>query len=175
MCLVYNWSCIIVVLFFKENFKVTNYIGSILKWLIILSHLWLNATDWQTLQQLCHVGHSALCSFYCWLEYCSCHRMSWQMQSTALLHEMIKGRLCIFRLYTDALYHHLLQESYIKEHTASKFTYFLIPFSKSQTLFDQYRLSLGTYKLSGGITRCKAVPLVDMMVFIVDQNMWEIC
>jgi hypothetical protein len=50
-----------------------------------------------------------------------------------------------------------------------------MPFSKSWTLFDQYRLSLGTYKLTAGITRCKAVPLVDMMIFIVDQNMWEIC
>lgn len=101
------------------------FLKKILKWLFILSHLWLNATDWQTLQQLCHVGHSAVCFFYCWLEHCSCHRMFWQMQSTALLHEMIKGRLFIFRSYTDALYHHLLQESYIKEHTASKFTFFL--------------------------------------------------
>jgi hypothetical protein len=125
------------------------FLKKILKCLIILSHLWLNATDWQTLQQLCHVGHSALCSFHCWLEHCSCHRMSWQMQSPALLHEMIKERLCIFRSYTDALYHHLLQESYVKEHTASKLTYVLIPFIKFQTWFDQYRLSLGTYKLTG--------------------------
>jgi len=29
--------------------------------------------------------------------------------------------------------------------------------------------------LTGGITKCKAVPFVDMLIFIVDQNMWEIC